>query len=38
MTTTELTKYEITIERNGQEVRLQWDEHMQEWAPCIPEH
>ena len=36
MTTIELTKHEISIERNGQIIRLIWDNHMQEWVPCIP--
>ena len=35
MTTKELTKFEITIERDGKLIRLVWDEHMQVWAPCI---
>ena len=38
MTTTELTRHEIKIDRNGQKIRLIWDEHMQAWAPCIPKH
>ena len=38
MTTTQLTRYKITIERNGQKICLVWDEHMQEWAPYIPKH
>ena len=35
MTIIKLTDREITIETKGRQVRLVWDEHMQEWAPCI---
>ena len=38
MTKIQFAEREITIEAQGQLIRLVWDEHMQEWVPRIPKH